>query len=105
MAGVAAKKNKVHARDNSVEENDITNLKCSRRIKTDLTCFLSCSGDKTPVWTRNHRELQCSDFYIGQFSPLPVMFPGKFVEQRLKGSSPEIQAVSCFSNEKWDVQL
>lgn len=62
MAGVAAKKNKVHARDNSVEEDDITNLKCSRQIKTNLTCFRSCSGDKTPVWTRNHRELQCSDF-------------------------------------------
>lgn len=95
----------MHDRDNSVQEDDITNLKYGRQIKTNLTCFRSCGGDKTLVWTRNHRELQCSDFYIRQFVLLPVMFPGKFVEQRLKGPSPEIQAVSCFSNEKWDVPL
>lgn len=89
----------------TVEGDDITNLKCGRRIKTNLTCFRCCGRDKTPVRTRNHRELQRSDFYIGQFPPHPVMFPGKFVEQRLKGFSPKIQAVSCFSDEKWDVTL
>lgn len=96
----AKKKKKKCTAEITVEGDDITNLKCGRRIKTNLTCFRCCGRDKTPVWTRNHRELQRSDFYIGQFSPRPVMFPGKFVEQRLKGFSPKIQAVSCFSDEK-----
>lgn len=37
--------------------------------------------------------------------PLPVMFSGKFAELRLKGCCPKIQAVSCFSIEKWGAPL